>query len=496
MAEISSPISGGIQIARSTVSSSTFGIGRSALQPIQTQPDPETLRVLRENQNSLLLISNQIQNLSFRMNEFRNSLEGISSLISNESIFERQRELQNQQQEKQLAEQQLREGKESIIEKRIQAALLIPVQTVGEKVRGTLGSLMEFFTTLLGGWLINQGVETIKALSENNKEKLEQIKDDTLGQLGIIGRIFTIIKTGFFGVFKSITSLTGRIVGAVAAGLFINPMRSLIQGIRGGGRGGRTPPPRGPQAPRGGGIPGGISGILTGVSGLLNLINGEYFDAALLGLSLLPGGKLISAIRVIAGVSFTLDEIAEAFGGNIFGKDPNKKKLAQKISDAAKQEAEKEKQSAEQLSTTSSIDQENKNNIKPTSAEVTPTSSISPTTSSKPTMSMMPEVSNINLEEPTKIIPVPGLKNQTEEEKNNFKVESIKPKLMQEKVQTLSSLSEPKPNIVMMPPAQQSPVISGFSGSSGQTNTVPAIQSSNPENFYVLYSQIHYNVVM
>lgn len=498
MAEISSPISSGIQVARSTVSSSTFGIGRSALQPVRTESDPETLKVLRENQTSLLLISNQIEGLSFRMNDFRNSLEKISSLISNESILERQKEVQNQQQEKQLAEQQLREGKESIIENRIQTALLTPVQSVGEKVRGTLGSLMEFFTTLLGGWLINQGVETIKALNEGNKERLEQIKDDTLGQLGIIGRIFTIIKTGFFGIFKNITSLTGRIVSAVAAGLFINPMRSLIRGIRGGT--GRTPPSRGPQGPRGGGLPGGISGILTGVSGLLNLINGEYFDAALLGLSLLPGGKLISAVRAIAGVSFTLDEIAEAFGGNIFGKDPNKKKLAQKISDAAKQEAEKEKQSAKKLAATTSIDQENKTNITPTSAEVTPsstptsTSSISPTTT--PTMSMMPEASNINLGEPTKFISVPGLKNQTDEEKKTLQIESVKSQSTPEKVQTLSSLSEPKPNIIMMPPAKQQSIIPGSPSGGGQTNTVPAIQSSNPENFYVLYSQVHYNVVM
>lgn len=500
MAEISSPISGGIQVARSTVSSSTFGIGRSALQPVKTEPDPETLKVLRENQTSLLLISNQIEGLSFRMNDFRNSLEKISLLIENESILERQRELQNQQQERQLAEQQLREGKESIIENRIQTALLTPVQTVGEKVRGTLGSLMEFFTTLLGGWLINQGVETIEALAEGNKERLEQIKDDTLNQLGIIGRIFTIIKTGFFGVFKSITSLTGRIVGAVASGLFINPMRNLLQGLRGGG--GRTPPPRGPQGPRGGGLPGGISGILTGVSGLLNLINGEYFDAALLGLSILPGGKLISAIRAIAGVSFTLDEIAEAFGGNIFGKDPNKKKLAQKISDAAKQEAEKEKQSAKKLAATTSIDQENKTNMMPTAASETPsqnttaTSSTLSTTSSTPTMSMMPEASNITFGEPTKFIPVPGLKNQKDEEKNNLQVESAKSQSTPEKVQTLSSLSEPKPNIIMMPSSQQPSVIPGSPSGGGQTNSVPAIQSSNPENFYILYSQVHYNVVM
>jgi hypothetical protein len=497
MAEIPSPISGGIQVARSTVSSSTFGVGRSALQPVKAEPDPETLKVLRENQTSLLLISNQIESLSFRMTDFRNSLEKISLLIENDSVLERQKELQNQQQERQLAEQQLREGKESIIERKIQSALLQPVQAIGEKTRGVLGSLMEFFTTLLGGWLINQGVETIKALGEGNKEKLEQIKNDTLGQLGIIGRIFTILRTGFFGVFRTLTSLTGRITSAIAAGLFINPMRNLLQGLP--GRGGGKPPagPRGPQVR--GGI-GSLTGrIATLASALMNFFNGENVDAILAAATLFGPGRII---KIAAGLGYAADEIAELFGSNIFGKDPRAEKI--------KEAAEKEKKQTQKVST-ESTKKENLESLKLTqdeqkqlteyqqkaqieSAETTPTITELPSYST-PMISMLPESLGSMSEEPTRFVSVPGLKSLTGEEQKNLQVES-KPKATQEKVQTLSSLSEPQPNIIMLPSNQQQSAVTKAPSASGNANSVPAIQSSNPENFYVLYSQVQYNVVM
>jgi len=54
---------------------------------------------------------------------------------------------------------------------------------------------------------------------------------------------------------------------------------------------------------------------------------------------------------------------------------------------------------------------------------------------------------------------------------------------------------EPKPNIVYAPsapsaPQQQQPL------STGAASDVPFIPSSNPDNFYTLYSQINYNVVL
>jgi hypothetical protein len=65
---------------------------------------------------------------------------------------------------------------------------------------------------------------------------------------------------------------------------------------------------------------------------------------------------------------------------------------------------------------------------------------------------------------------------------------------MQRSQQLAAPLPEPAPNIIMTRTSSQqqnAPIPT----TGGPANDVPAISSSNPENFYTLYSQVHYNVV-
>lgn len=55
-------------------------------------------------------------------------------------------------------------------------------------------------------------------------------------------------------------------------------------------------------------------------------------------------------------------------------------------------------------------------------------------------------------------------------------------------------LEKPQPNITIAPVPQPSQSASPQASSPG--NDVPAIPSSNPDNFYALYSQVHYNIVV
>ena len=130
MAEISSPISSGIRVARSTVSSRAFAgsIG----------PDPATTTLLTRNQLSLSAITSQLGGLAQQMQNLSGSLERISVAIANDSALDRQRDAQKLNQERILSEQQIREGKESIVERKIQNALLVPVQKVAAKAQFTL----------------------------------------------------------------------------------------------------------------------------------------------------------------------------------------------------------------------------------------------------------------------------------------------------------------------------------------------------------------------
>ena len=53
----------------------------------------------------------------------------------------------------------------------------------------------------------------------------------------------------------------------------------------------------------------------------------------------------------------------------------------------------------------------------------------------------------------------------------------------------------PAPNVVYKRIASSAQQRSGAAPTGGSVNQVPAISASNPDNFYVLYSQVNYNVV-
>jgi hypothetical protein len=54
---------------------------------------------------------------------------------------------------------------------------------------------------------------------------------------------------------------------------------------------------------------------------------------------------------------------------------------------------------------------------------------------------------------------------------------------------------EPTPNVVYKRIGSSAQQQSGAAPTGGSVNEVPAISASNPDNFYVLYSQVNYNVV-
>ena len=230
MAEIKSPLSGGLRVARRTVSSDAFV--RATPPPAVSQPDPVTTSLIQRNSLALNTVSEQLTSLTQQVNSLNAAMQNVYGNITQNSLLERRKEAQAQDQERRLAEQQLREGKESIIERKIQAALVYPVQKIAAKTSFTLSRLMQFFTTLLGGWLLNQGLETIKALGEGNKKKLTEIRDNVLKNLGIIGGIYAGIRFGLTAVFNTMSRVAARIATAVAVGAFLKPVQALLNGVK------------------------------------------------------------------------------------------------------------------------------------------------------------------------------------------------------------------------------------------------------------------------
>ena len=110
---LASPIAGGIRAVRNTVSSSLFSARRA---PVQAQPDTITTNLLQQNSLSLNNVSGQLTNISSQVSGLNGSLLAIKENLAVSDSLERQREAAKQNRERILAEQGLREGKESQIE--------------------------------------------------------------------------------------------------------------------------------------------------------------------------------------------------------------------------------------------------------------------------------------------------------------------------------------------------------------------------------------------
>ena len=239
---LGSPIAGGIRGINRSVSSSVF-TGRSVLPqvsqpapliqapPPPPQPDPQTTALLNQNSLSLSNVSSQLTTISDQIINLNNSLVNIKSNLDVNDSLDRQREAARQKREAVLAEQGLREGKESELERKIQTALLAPVRRVAGFARGILSRLAEFLFILAGGWLTDKTLSFLRLSSEGNVDKLNEFKRKFLTDLLILGGIGTVLTLGVGKIAATIGSLAGIALKLAFGGLLVRPFKSILNFI-------------------------------------------------------------------------------------------------------------------------------------------------------------------------------------------------------------------------------------------------------------------------
>ena len=532
-----SPLSQEVRTAllrKSTIDASVF----QNIENRRAQTDAQNAELSRGQNEALLGFNSTLQAIRTDIVKLGTGLSGIALLLQQDALEDQNKVKIDQEKERRLAERQIRIGKENEIEQRIQNAVAEPVQRLVPKVNDIFGRIGAALGILFGGWLTNQTVQAIKASEEGNTKLFNEIRFNIIKNVGIaVGGLFAI-RAGF--------SLIARTIKGIASGLtkllIAKPLAlaaSLIPRPGGGTKPGGSKP--GGSKP-GGGVLGGLGKLLTGLSSAMNAKNKEYTDAVLGALSLFakaPGP--IGLVAKVAGVAFTLDEIAEAFGKNIFGDDRDK--IVNDAAAAAKKELEKLK--------------------KPTSEK--PTSSTPPappsTTSPKPALSSeppapapaaQPQTPMMGEQKPsTPPAPSPDMEKKFEQAwqyRNNpmargriedawskmtpdqqqqaktwaqtkgydwnemklkdsvnmnqpSKTESVEITPAQMSIppkepQQVGQLPEPKPSFTMIKTSSAQQQQPNPPLTNGALTDVPLINSANPDNFYVLYSQLNYNVVM
>ena len=214
MAELASPLAGGIQAVRRSVPSTVF-----APPAAPAQPDPITTNLIQQNSTALTSVSRQLSTINARVSSLGSSLASVQNQLEVRASIERRREQGRQNRERVLAEQGLREGKEGVIESKIRTALFSPIRKIASKTRGLLSRLTDFLFALTTGWLAGKTVDLIKALSEKNYRLAKTI----LVSMGAVLAGLAVFAIPIIAKFKLITGaivfLKNIALGALATGV-------------------------------------------------------------------------------------------------------------------------------------------------------------------------------------------------------------------------------------------------------------------------------------
>lgn len=527
-------------LKRTTFDSSIFRNDLLTVQAKTRDIELENANIASQQENVLNAVNLNIQALRSDISKLGSGLANIGLLLQQDGEQDQYRTRVEQERQRRLTEQQIRIGKENDIEQKIQSSLLAPVQKLTPKIQNIFGNIGSALTILFAGWLTKQVVDAMKASEEGNTKKFDDIKFNIIKHLGIVGGGLLAIKAGF--------SLVKKTISGIALGLtklVIKAPLQLAAGLFSGlGKDGKPPVPAEGSKPRGGGTLGGLGKLLTGLSVAMNLKNKEYTDAILGALSLFakaPGP--IGLIAKASGVAFTLDEIAEAFGKNIFGDERDK--VINDAAAAAKKELEKLKSTESTKPETSS---KPTNPSLPAAKPQTPmmgekkpensTSALSPEITSKlekawknrnnPFARGMIEDAwekaspeqkeqakdwakskgynwnEMKLSDPSPAMSSTSVTSQTSKE--NMSADKMTPSTQisssaqvtpppKEPIK-IGQLPEPKPSLTMIKTSNTANQQQNVPATDGALSDVPLINSANPDNFYVLYSQLTYNVVI
>ena len=225
---LASPLAGSIRGIRRSVSSSVF-TGRSVLPQ---QPDPQTTSLLTQNSLTLTTVSQQLENISLNLSTLNFSLSTVKDNLAVSDTLERQREAAKRNRERILAEQGLREGKESDIEKKIQFALQTPVRRIAATTQGVLQRLVDFFLILAGGWLTNTLINMINANADGNVDLLKSLQRKLATGLLVIGGTLTAITFGLSKILQLTALLASRAIRFGFNNILRRPFATVINLLR------------------------------------------------------------------------------------------------------------------------------------------------------------------------------------------------------------------------------------------------------------------------
>ena len=535
-------------------------LSQNPYQVQKSGPDPQTIQLLETNQSSLNIISTGLVTLRQRIDNLSNSLSSLSSTVVNNSILENYREQQKIQQDRILEQQALRDESEAAIENKVSSALVAPTKNISEKASSSLNSLMGTLTKLFLGWLSFNAINQISKLIDKSSEGLKNLKKGAEDNFKFISNIFSNIKGAVDDIIGKISNFSNSIFKFVTDNPLVNSIKSLLSNFGLGGDKPPSPPPEPSPSPSPAlkeGTKSGTeavseaatkSGTRTGTEAVsdavtkasskasrmlpfLNIPVSSYFayqnmkEGDPIGAGFDVGGMIPGPLGWASIGAGALYE--NVTGGGIKMKNPFESKPEEskgqsvtpsqpKIS-SAQQNITPEKTTDKKETPISqpqvpfipfALSQKDEN---ANQSEVSNPSNVSVnlgdqiTTINPKVSSTFSESQNYSVDMASVLDIKQPLKTEEDaafmmfEGKKNEELISSKPQSptiesMKKPESAVGPLEKPQPNITVAPIPQPSQPAGPQMPS--PSNDVPAIPSSNPDNFYALYSQVHYNIVI
>jgi hypothetical protein len=497
-----SPLSQEVRSAllkKSTIDASVF----QNIESRRAQTDAQNAELSRGQNEALLGFNSTLQAIRTDIVKLGTGLSGIALLLQQDATEDQSKVRVDQEKERRLAERQIRIGKENEIEQKIQNAVTEPVQRLVPKVNDIFGRIGAALGILFGGWLTNQTVQAIKASEEGNTKLFNDIRFNILKNVGIaVGGLFAI-RAGF--------SLITRTIGAIASGLtkllIAKPLAiaaALLPGRK------QSAPPKPGGKPGGGKNIFGLGSLLSlafgGVDflqrkeeGQTNLQAGAGASASLatsvVGAQI--GSKFPGILKFPATLALGLTGyMLGGKGSDILTGVNNPTELLKPAPTPAPLAP-----SAPPASTLAPATQpqtlmmgQNKKDSVATSTQSSLQSPATSSTSSQKPMEFSPRSSMTLMSFSTGSFGID--KTGLTGPESPFITASAQITTPPKEPQQVGQLPEPKPSLTMIKTSSAQQQQPNPPLTNGALTDVPLINSANPDNFYVLYSQLNYNVVM
>ena len=444
------------------VSSSAFGGGRGGRGLVRSSAAivPQTTAIVKRNEQDIGTLADSIRVIAAKVQDLGSTVSTVANSVSQNQLLEAEKARQENKQEEQLANEELRTGREDALEKKLQTALFKPVQKIAAKAQNLFGRIRTAMLFLLGGWLTNSLLSLFDARRRGLKDKFEEIKKNLQRSLLQIGAVLLAATLGFNLLTRILGRLAFKIAG-LSAKILLLPFRvlgrlglNLLRKVPGFSRAAVTGTQNARLLNRGRNMVGGGAKVTTSggkvVQGSTRAAattaatrTGSRIGARRLALGSLPLiGALVdgfAAVNEAARGNFTGASLFLASAGASFL--PGKGTLA---------------------------------SIPLTAAAIAQSATFKAEGDSNPNIESLAEG---------------AADGKTTLEPNNIQSSNNS----SSKMSLLGPLPDLTPEAVLIPQEQASVAPSG--GISGSAFNVPVIASSNIDNFYTMYSKMVYNVV-